>query len=186
MQDLKYSFQLSIEQDRESILEVTVGAEDSLESAAKAKATIQQLLNDFMPEFSARPPQEKPQNPTKPSKIAGAEEGAASDSGGAKGFVLIRCEKCGNIFRSFLRSPQKMLSCKCGNHIDLAVPLAGFEYTCERCGRKNFGSTNIEDPSIEVRCSCGEQAELDWVSADKEYQLAEKESEEGREAPDGE
>ena len=182
MQDLKYSFQLSIEQDRESILEITVGTADSTESVAKAKATIQQMLNDFTPAFSSG----GPQSPQKPTKIAEAEQVPAADSGGIKGFVLIRCEKCGRVFRSFLRSPQKMLSCKCGNHIDLTAPLTGFEYTCESCGKKNWGSTNIEDDSIEVRCLCGEQAELYWSSEDKEYQLKKKESVTAPEPQDGE
>lgn len=192
MKELRYSFQLSIEQDRESILELTVGAEDTAESVAKAKKTVQELLDEYVlriqNEFVPRPEgaagtfsvssEEPPKNQKlqKSAKIAEVVQEKASGSSGTKGFVIIRCEKCGNVFRSFLRGPQKELSCKCGHHIDLTVPLANFEYTCE-CGKKNWGKTNVEDASIEVRCSCGKRKVLDWAPP-KGYRSVREEDEE--------
>lgn len=93
----------------------------------------------------------------------------ASGAEGAKGLVILHCKTCGNIFGAFLKESKQEFICKCGGRIDLTRPMARFRYTCPCCEKKTFGTTNVEEPSFEARCRCGNSVMLTWVSKDKEY-----------------
>jgi len=165
MSEIKYMFRLCIEQERDSILELAVGAADTAESVAKAKKTILKLLDEFSPEFAA---------PTTRLNLSTQEDNSEMKPeptmrNGVKGFILLRCQACGNTFKLFQREPKKRVFCKCGHCVDLAVPLAHFQCTCAKCGKQSWGKTNIEEASIEVRCSCGNPITLNWYPEDRQY-----------------
>jgi len=165
MNEIKYMFRLCIEQDRDSILEAAVGASDTAGSVAKARETILKLLDEFTPEFAS--PTTRPNLSVQEDEPEVKPEPAMRN--GVKGFILLRCQECGNVFKSFQREPKQRVFCKCGHCIGLTVPLARFQCTCAKCGKRSWGKTNIEDASIEVRCSCGNQMSLNWRSEDRQY-----------------
>lgn len=89
---------------------------------------------------------------------------------GAKGLLLLYCRECGNIFGTFLREYQSEITCRCGHHIDLTVPLARYRFTCPYCQHEGWGKTNSEDPEIEVQCKCREMVTVRWNPDAREYQ----------------
>lgn len=88
---------------------------------------------------------------------------------GAKGIVILYCESCGNSFATFLKERKQQFVCRCGGHIDLTRPMARFRYSCPCCEKKTWGSTNVEEPSIETKCLCGNPVVLAWNPRSKEY-----------------
>lgn len=88
---------------------------------------------------------------------------------GAKGIVILYCESCGNMFTTFLKERTQQFVCRCGGRIDLARPMARFRYSCPCCEKKTWGSTNVEEPSIETKCLCGNPVVLAWNPRSKEY-----------------
>lgn len=172
MEDLIYTLQLGIERDRESILEVSVAAEATPESVAKARNTILELLDRYIPliDTQTAPALPAPEPYSEPSRPSDNSDG----SNGVRGSLLLKCKECGHTFRTFLKNNQRRVSCKCGASIDLTKPLTRFEYFCDNCGRRQWGKTNSEDASIEVRCNCDRRAVLDWSREDKMFCLSKR------------
>ena len=189
----EYTFRLCVAQDGRSIVDMTVGANAVPEEISKAKKTIQRLLNEFAPIATIPPPaspaplepepDEEPEpveaqpsaESEQPAGVAPAPAQAvirrpkASGMEGAKGLVILYCETCGGIFGTFLKGAKQEFTCKCGSRIDLTKPMARFRYTCPCCEKVTWGTTNVEEPSFETRCICGNSVMLTWVSKDKEY-----------------
>ena len=176
-----YTFSLCIDQGNRTIVDTTVEVQDTKEGIAKAKRTIQRLMNEYAQVPKAQAPTPEPQD-LAPEKQTSIDETTAPESkpapdpppekkpDGARGLLQLHCKECGRTFGTFLREHQAEMVCKCGHHIDLTVPLARYRFTCPYCEKESWGQTNLEDPDITVRCKCGGDINLRWVSKLREYQ----------------
>ena len=181
-----YTFRLQIERSDRPILDTEITVKGTPDEIAKAKKSVQRLLNDHTPTPKAPEPVPTPapeaDAPALPEPEAQAtateqqQDTPAEDAitrkppEGARGLLRLRCPECSNTFGTFLREYQTEVDCKCGHLIDLTAPLARFRFTCPCCQQEGFGKTNLEDPEITVRCKCGEEVALEWRPTAKEYQ----------------
>lgn len=92
------------------------------------------------------------------------------DHNGVKGLVCLHCDKCGTTITAFFKDRQMEFLCKCGNHIDLTVPLAQFESDCPYCERHFYGLTNLETVDIHIKHKCGGIVDLEWNPKVHKYQ----------------
>lgn len=188
----RYTFRLSIDRNEDTILDIVIGANDTPDELTKAKKTIQRMLNEYTPTAKAAEPV-PPVNPEvitplsllKPGvrNAADQQQGGQAKSDvppttapsttrkpdGAKGLLRLSCQKCGNVFGTFLREYQTEVACKCGHQINLTGQLGVYHFTCPYCQHEGFGKTNSEDPEITVRCKCGKDVDLRWEPDAKEY-----------------
>lgn len=94
---------------------------------------------------------------------------------GYKGFLLIRCGKCGHV-RAF-NSKYELNWYKCGEcgeetALEELVPLWA---QCE-CGRHSRYYTNIDTAMTEVNCiTCGAPVAVEWNAKKKCYQTIQEE-----------
>ncbi len=176
--DKHWTFHLCLERGGETVLDTEIGAW-SPEETEQALEAVRQLLDRFGPEAPVGPaayggPSRNCQTPEEPQTAAeepAAEEPAAEEAGveaesakaGAGGLLTLRCESCGSVFTTWLVEPKRTFLCKCGGELDLTVPLARFRYHCPNCGKTRFGRTNVDRPTLEVRCGCGSPISLTWV-----------------------
>lgn len=179
-----YTFRLKIERNDQTILETAIVKKADAAELAKAKKTIQRLLNEYTPaiqppkaaqapELAQNSPAPAPaveQQPEDLAEFATSPRAHGRPSQGAKGMLRLRCKECGNTFGTFLREYQPAVLCKCGRSIDLTAPLATYHFTCPYCECERFGKTNLEDPEITVRCKCGGDIDLRWNPRAIEYQ----------------
>ncbi len=171
-----YAFSLRIERSDRVLVDTTVEVKGTTEEIAKAKKTLQRLMNEYAPVIEAaisKPPESAPENqipvdttdPPEPTPDSIPEKKPE----GARGLLQLHCKECGRTFATFLREHQTEVACKCGHQIDLTVPLANFTYTCPYCEQTRWGKTNLEDPEITVRCKCGGDVNLRWAPKSREY-----------------
>lgn len=173
-----YTFSLYIERSDRVLVDTTVEVKATAEEIAKAKKTIQRLMNEYAPVAKAPAPADDPVEPEMESQAptGSPEQKGATDPppekkpDGARGLLHLHCKECGRAFTTFLREYQTEVDCKCGHQIDLDAPLAKFAYTCPYCEQTRWGQTNLEDPDITVRCKCGGDVNLRWVPKSREYQ----------------
>lgn len=176
-----YTFSLCIERSDRVLVDTTVEVKATAEEIAKAKKTIQRLMNEYAPVAKAPAPaadpaepemeSQAPIDPTDPPEPEAAPTTPPDKkSGGARGLLHPYCKECGRAFTTFLRECQTEVDCKCGHQIDLTAPLATFAYTCPYCEQTRWGKTNLEDPDITVRCKCGGDVNLRWAPKSREYQ----------------
>lgn len=166
-----YTFSLCIKQGEKLLLGTEIVTGDTAEEIAKAKKTIQRLLNEYTPAektLAPRPKEPEPEVASPPVQTVTTP--SAEKPMGVRGLLHVRCPECDNIFGTFLREYQTDISCKCGHRIDLTVPLARFAYTCPYCEQTRYGRTNLEDAEITVRCKCGGDVILRWDTQAREYQ----------------
>lgn len=113
----------------------------------------------------------------KPNKATGVGTAPASNSvpspqkAEVKGLLLLHCPDCDSTFQTFLKAPKSEFVCKCGHYIDLTANMAKYEFVCPNCEKKTWGHTNLEDAEISVRCMCGSEIDLQWVSKIKTYRI---------------
>lgn len=173
-----YTFSLCIERSDRVLVDTTVEVKATAEEIAKAKKTIQRLMNEYAPVAKAPAPADDPVEPEMESQ---APTGSPEQEGetdpppekkpdGARGLLRLYCRECGNTFGTFLKELQSEITCRCGHHIDLTVPLARYRFTCPHCGKESWGKTNLEDPELTARCICGEDVVMRWNSKEREYQ----------------
>lgn len=173
-----YTFSLCIGQGNRILVDTTVEVPATTEGIAKAKRTVQRLMNEYAPAIAPTPvpvPPEPERQDTsnqtaQPEPKAAPEPPPEKKPEGARGLLHLHCKECGRTFTTFLREYQTEMDCKCGHRIDLTVPLASFAYTCPYCEQARWGKTNLEDPEITVRCKCGSDVILRWAPKSKEYQ----------------
>lgn len=180
-----YTFSLRIERNDRVIIATTLESKATAEEVAKAKKTIQRLLNEYTPAVvPAAPTQDPEQAPSIPEPDVSAQAPAADQpeepaevtpapdskpAEGARGLLRLYCRECGNIFGTYLKERRSEMLCRCGHSIDLTVPLARYRFTCPYCEKEAWGQTNLEEPEITVRCKCGRDINLEWVSKVREY-----------------
>lgn len=175
-----YKFSLCIDRGDRILVDTTVEVKATAEEISKAKRTINRLMSEYAPAATpmpipqeSEPPKQNPEaqapngtvDPLEPEGVAPPEK----KQEGVRGLLRLRCPECRNTFGTFLREHQSEIVCKCGHHIDLTVPLAGYRFTCPYCEKETWGQTNLEDPEITIRCKCGGDVELRWVPKVKEY-----------------
>lgn len=174
-----YTFSLCIERSDRILVDTTVEVKATTEEIAKAKKTIQCLMNEYVPVAKAPMPAQEPSEPSpenqplptdSPEPDGEADPPLKKKPESARGLLHLHCKECGRAFTTFLREYQTVMDCKCGHQIDLTVPLATFAYTCPYCEQTRWGKTNLEDPEITVRCKCGGDVNLRWVPKSREYQ----------------
>ena len=129
-----YTFSLCIERSDRVLVDTTVEVKATAEEIAKAKKTIQRLMNEYAPAAKAPAPADDPVEPEMESQ---APTGSPEQEGetdpppekkpdGARGLLHLHCKECGRTFTTFLREHQTEVDCKCGHQIDLTAPLAKF------------------------------------------------------------
>lgn len=167
------TFRLRIERSGQTVLDVSIAAKDETDQIARAKKSIQRLLNEYTP---AVPPlvsvleTEQAGVPVQEAE-SGVEEAAAHRRpDGHKGLLFLRCPECRSTFGAFLHEYQTEFLCRCGHQIDIDVPLARYRFTCPYCEKETWGQTNLEDPEITIRCKCGGYVDLRWAPKLREYQ----------------
>lgn len=187
-----YTFQLRIERDDRIILDTAIAARADADGVAKAKKTIQRLLNEYTPVIKppvqakdaepeqAAPVLPEPEDSGTPDQDPDDDPPVAEETAeplpnekppqGARGLLRLHCKECGNIFGTFLRGYQTEVACRCGQPIDLTAPLARYHFTCPCCEHEGYGKTNLETPGIEVRCKCGCDVNLLRNPKAREYQ----------------
>lgn len=88
---------------------------------------------------------------------------------GHKGFLIIRCQKCGKIKGFCAKNPVTDYRCSCGAETPLG-DLRRAEVTC-KCGGHYKYRTNIEDKVFDFSClSCGSPVDLVWNDRKKVYE----------------
>lgn len=191
-----YTFQLRIERDDRIILDTAIAAKGDADGVAKAKKTIQRLLNEYTPVIkppvqakdpepeqtapalpepensggSAQDPDDDPPVPEETAEPLPPPRTHERPPQGARGVLRLHCRACGNTFGTFLRDYQTEIACRCGQPIDLTAPLAMYRFNCPYCEKESWGRTNLEDPEITVRCKCGGDVDLRWNPKAREYQ----------------
>lgn len=173
-----YTFSLCIDNGNRTLVDTTVEVPATTEGVAKAKRTIQRLMNEYAPAIAPTPvsvppgaENQAPINPTdQPEPEAAPEPPPEKKPQGARGLLRLHCPECGNTFGTFLREYQTEIACKCGHQIDLTGQLGRYHSTCPYCQHESRGKTNSEEPEIEVQCKCKEMIRLRWVPEAREYQ----------------
>ena len=179
-----YTFSLCIGWGNRTLVDTTVEVLATTEGIAKAKKTVQRMMNEYALPIEAvkvgapesvplelAPENQAPIDPTDlPEPEAAPAPPPEKKPEGARGLLRLRCPKCENTFGTFLREPQAAVPCKCGHWIDLTGQVGRYHLVCPYCQREGWGKTNLEDAGITVRCKCGEDVELRWVPEAKEYQ----------------
>ena len=170
-----YTFSLCIDRGGRTIVDTTVEVPDTREGIAKARRTIQRLMNEYAPTPKAPEPAGlNPESQPPADPLLAAETAPASPPEkkpeGARGLLQLHCKECGRTFGTFLREHQTEVDCKCGHQIDLTTPLARYRFTCPYCEKETWGQTNLEDPEITIRCKCGGDVDLRWNPKAREYQ----------------
>ena len=192
-----YTFHIGIKRNNDTVLDVTLGANGNQDEIDKTKKTMQRLLNSYMPSFKKTDlktetiptapkfiledqasvgPTDQPED-TPPPEI-GAEQAETQaqkaspdeEPEGARGLVHLRCGGCGGQITAFLYMKRREFICRCGYSVDLTKPMAKFKYICPYCEAERWGLTNLEDPTISVKCKCGRMVDMQWVPKAKEYQ----------------
>ncbi len=174
----QHTFSLCIERSDRVLVDTTVEVKATAEEIAKAKKTIQRLMNEYAPVAKAPAPADDPVEPEMESQAptGSPEQKGATDPPpekkpeGARGLLRLHCPECGNTFGTFLREYQTEIECKCGHHIDLTGQLGRYHATCPYCQHESWGKTNSEDPEIEVQCKCREMVTVRWNPDAREYQ----------------
>lgn len=90
---------------------------------------------------------------------------------GHKGFLYVRCPKCGKEHGFCVKFPITSCTCKsCGSSFPLPDDMAQVSFTCE-CGHDYRYETNIEDAAFEMPClNCGSPVSLEYNPKSKSYQ----------------
>lgn len=101
-----YTFSLCIDRGGRTVADATVEVPDTREGIAKAKRTIQRLMNEYAPVPKAPEPvglNPESQAPTDPPPTESAPAPPpAKKQEGVRGLLRLRCPECGNTFGTFL------------------------------------------------------------------------------------
>lgn len=182
-----YIFRIQIELEGKMVLDTSITTKDSREDLIKTKKTVRRLLDEYAPlppVLTPAPdipptPEPEAQDPAADQRQDEQPEEAPAPGGGhvldkppegVRGLIRLRCQECGSTFGTYLKERQSEITCRCGHHIDLTVPLARYRFTCPYCEKETWGRTNLEDPEITIRCKCGGDVDLRWNPKEREYQ----------------
>ena len=87
-----------------------------------------------------------------------------------KGFLYIKCPKCGAVKGFTARKPTDHYHCDCcGARSEFDGPLVPLWVNCE-CGRSFHYFTNMEEPAFDINClECGMPVAVEWNSKKHMY-----------------
>lgn len=88
---------------------------------------------------------------------------------GYKGFLYIKCSKCGEVKAFCSKAPLKYCQCGCGNREELhdLVPV----YPRCECGRTYKYLTNMEEAVFDIDCvNCGSPMSVQWNAKKRVYE----------------
>lgn len=86
-----------------------------------------------------------------------------------KGFLYIKCEKCGGIKGFCVKDKLKYYKCECGHKTELN-DLKRLLVSCE-CGRFFRYQTNMTQTEFDVCCrDCGSPVAVEWNNKRKRYE----------------
>lgn len=192
-----YTFRLQIERSDRTILDTAITTKATADEITKVKRSVRRLLDEYAPTIKTATavtlqpgtvleldpenqapidptdllePEAQPDKPEEAPAPAGGGHTSDEQPEGAKGLLRLYCRECGNTFGTFLKERRSEITCRCGHHIDLTVPLALYRFTCPYCQHEGWGKTNSEDPEIEVQCKCREMITVRWNPDAREYQ----------------
>ena len=108
--------------------------------------------------------------PTRPSRPSSGPAGPATAGKGETGFLLIRCDHCGDVHAFCARQPITVYRCeKCGGHTPL-TDMFPLRVTCECGGRYNY-RTNLTVKQMDVNCyKCGCPVAVEWSERRGRYE----------------
>ena len=119
-----------------------------------------------MMRIMARPESEK-EAEKKEVSPAGAEAGedmeALAERPKYKGFMYIKCPKCGEVKSFFTRNETDHYHCdNCGERTEFEAPLSLLWINCE-CGSNVRYFTNRTEPNFDIPCfKCGSPVAVEW------------------------
>lgn len=92
---------------------------------------------------------------------------------GVRGFLYVRCPKCGKEHGFCTKSPITESTCKdCGEKFQLPEKMTPVEFTCE-CGHSFKYLTNITDAEFDIPCmDCGTPNAVMFHKIDNRYKDA--------------
>ena len=88
-----------------------------------------------------------------------------------KGFLYIKCSKCGSIHGFHLKDPMSFYECRdCGYKMPFDTPLALLWTNCE-CGKRFKYLTNRTETEFDIKCiECGAPVAVSWNSKKRIYE----------------
>lgn len=133
------------------------------EAAAPAKATVNSEMKSLpKPEYAVLA---KPEfNPMTDAELKELDEKLPSlDAPKYKGFMHIKCPKCGKIKDFYMKKESDHYHCDdCGARTEFVKPLVPLWVHCE-CGRRFRYLTNMTDPMFDINClDCGTPVAVKW------------------------
>lgn len=133
------------------VLEYTVGLENSVPSEPKTPAPVVETAP-----APVKPVQTKVTKPAEPQKIE------------LKGFLYLKCEKCGK-FKGFMpKNPISKYRCDCG-HVTELNDVVVMKVNC-KCGQKFKYLTNATETTVSIDCiNCGSPVDLEYHERKQEY-----------------
>lgn len=137
---------------------------DKLVSIVDIGVVISAHISEKAPTAPTSPAQEQeaPQAPTLSKDPKPPQEQRHEPTEAAyKGFLYIKCEKCGSVKGFFTRTPIKKNRCRCGHETELRglKPL----YVNCKCGANFKYQTNLTDNVASIDCiNCGSPVDLEY------------------------
>ena len=117
------------------------------------------------PEARTEPEEAPPETPK-----GGAPEGGVPEEAGYRGFLLVKCEGCGDTFAFNAKKEIRQFTCReCGRTTPLPS-MAKVLFECPGCGRHWTYQTNLEDAEVTNKClDCGTAMVARWDKKLKKY-----------------
>lgn len=156
---------LSVERDGERVLDLSIGPVATRQEIQAAMCNLRNLLNKYGP---APETPETSEPDTEAEAVPVTPATPLNPLRGAKGFLILQCDRCGSQFVTYPKDYITSALCRCGHKIDLTAPLARLEYECSSCNRTWRGKINSTQPRLDIVCRCGNPISLTW---DKKLRL---------------
>lgn len=86
-----------------------------------------------------------------------------------KELVHLVCGQCKMAYNKRLVKGVEQTACACGAMVPLRF-MAKFDATCPSCGNRLVGKTNVCEPTIKVKCLCGDRVWMQWNKEEKLFE----------------
>ena len=141
--------------------------EEGRGEAQEPAKNVQQAAPERREALHPTPPENAPSAPT---EAAAGVRPCRMTPKGETGFLLIKCDQCGDEHAFNARQPITTYRCgKCGHHTPL-TDMHRLRVICE-CGRKSNYRTNIVTQQMDVNCfKCGCPVAVEWSARHGQYE----------------
>lgn len=150
--------------EEEEALEVFAKLNETLLSLKKksVKAAVREPVNPVVPLEEEYQPEPKAVMPVPKKEEKEAEE-LPSETVKYRGFLYIKCPKCGNIKGFYMKKESDHYHCDaCGARTEFEKPLSLLWVHCE-CGGSFKYMTNMTEPMFDINClECGAPVAVKW------------------------